>query len=76
MLDKLPCLDKPFLKVYWHSEASLEIARPLLELEELLDKIPGAELIPQLFDTLRIIFESKRTWEECRYRMKVLQGAD
>ncbi|MBD1211707.1 MAG: type I-D CRISPR-associated helicase Cas3' [Dolichospermum circinale Clear-D4] len=76
MLDKLPCLDKPFLKAYWHSEASLEIARPLLELEELLDKIPGAELIPKLFDTLRLIFESKRTWEECRYRMKVLQGAE
>lgn len=76
MLDQLPCLDKPFLKAYWHSEASLEIARPLLELEELLDKIPGAELIPKLFDTLRLIFESKRTWEECRYRMKVLQGAE
>jgi CRISPR-associated endonuclease/helicase Cas3 len=76
MLDKLPCLDKPFLKVYWHSEASLEIARPLLELEELLDKIPGAELIPNLFETLRLIFESKRTWEKCRYRMKILRGAE
>lgn len=76
ILDKLPCLDKPFLKAYWYSEASLEIARPLLELEELLDKIPGAELIPKLFNTLKTILESKRTWEECRYRMKVLQGAE
>ncbi|MDB9435715.1 type I-D CRISPR-associated helicase Cas3' [Dolichospermum lemmermannii CS-548] len=76
MLDKLPCLDKPFLKAYWHSEASLEIARPLLELEELFDKIPGAELIPKLFNTLKTIFESNRTWEECRYRMKVLQCAE
>jgi CRISPR-associated endonuclease/helicase Cas3 len=76
MLDKLPCLDKPFLKAYWHSEASLEIARPLLELEEYFDKISGSELISKLFDTLKTIFESNRTWEKCRYRMKVLRGAE
>ncbi|MEH2115566.1 type I-D CRISPR-associated helicase Cas3' [Nostoc sp.] len=37
LLETLPCLDKPFLKAYWRSEAFLEIARPLLELEEMLE---------------------------------------
>jgi CRISPR-associated endonuclease/helicase Cas3 len=31
-LESLDCLKKPFLDIYWRSEAFLEIARPLLEL--------------------------------------------
>lgn len=76
MLDNLPCLDKPFLTAYWRSEASLEIARPLLELEENFENIAGAELIPRLFETLKSVLEGKRTWEDYRYRMKVLRGAE
>ena len=75
-LDNLPCLDKPFLLAYWRSEAFLEIARPLLELEEMLKDLKEAELIPQLFDTLTSILGGNRTWEDYRHRMKVLKGAE
>jgi len=76
VLDRLPCLDKPFLTAYWRSEASLEIARPLLELEEVFENLAGAELIPKLFETLKSVLEGKRTWEDYRHRMKVLRGAE
>ncbi|MBO3458937.1 type I-D CRISPR-associated helicase Cas3' [Aetokthonos hydrillicola Thurmond2011] len=75
-LDKIPCLDKPFLLAYWRSEAFLEIARPLLELEEVFQNLPGSELIPQLFETLKSILGGNRTWDDCRFRMKVLRGAE
>ncbi|PMB48795.1 type I-D CRISPR-associated helicase Cas3' [Fischerella thermalis CCMEE 5201] len=76
MLDKLPCLDKPFLTAYWRSEAFLEIARPLLELEEVLENLADAELIAKLFETLKSILGGNRTWEDYRHRMKVLRGAE
>jgi len=76
LLETLPCLDKPFLTAYWRSEASLEIARPLLELEEVFENLAGAELIPKLFETLKSVLEGKRTWEDYRHRMKVLRGAE
>ncbi|MHC5935510.1 type I-D CRISPR-associated helicase Cas3' [Nostoc sp.] len=76
LLETLPCLDKPFLTAYWRSEASLEIARPLLELEEVFENLDGAELIPKLFETLKSVLEGKRNWEDYRHRMKVLRGAE
>jgi CRISPR-associated endonuclease/helicase Cas3 len=76
LLDTLPCLDKPFLTAYWRSEASLEIARPLSQFEEDLQSLSGAELIPKLFDTLQSVLGGNRTWEDYRYRIKVLQGAE
>ncbi|WP_341531597.1 type I-D CRISPR-associated helicase Cas3' (plasmid) [Nostoc sp. UHCC 0302] len=76
MVDNLPCLDKPFLTAYWRSEASLEIARPLLELEEVFENLPDAELVPKLFNTLKSVLEGKRNWEYYRHRMKVLRGAE
>lgn len=76
MLDNLPCLEKPFLTAYWCSEASLEIARPLLELEEVFENLPDAELIPKLFNTLKFVLDNKRNWEDYRHRMKVLRGAE
>ncbi len=75
-LDNLPCLEKPFLLAYWRSEAFLEIARPLLELEEVFQDIAGAELIPQLFETLKSTLGGNRTWDDCRFRMKILRGAE
>ena len=75
MLDSIPCLDKPFLDVYWRSEAFLEIARPLLELEEKFENLPGNELIPQLFNTLKEILGGNRDWEYYRHRMRTLRGA-
>ncbi len=75
-LKNLPCLEKPFLLAYWRSEAFLEIARPLLELEEALQGIAGAELISQLFETIKSTLGGNRTWDDCRFRMKVLRGAE
>ena len=76
MLDSIPCLDKPFLDVYWRSEASLEIARPLLELEEKFENLPGSELIPQLFNTLKETLGGNRDWDYYRGRMRTLRGAE
>ncbi|MEH2198703.1 type I-D CRISPR-associated helicase Cas3' [Nostoc sp.] len=76
VLETLPSLDKPFLKAYWRSEAFLEIARPLLELEEMLEGLAEEKLILELFNTLKSIFEGNRTWDDYRYRMKLLRGAE
>ncbi|HBK98305.1 MAG TPA: type I-D CRISPR-associated helicase Cas3' [Microcoleaceae bacterium UBA10368] len=76
MLDSIPCLDKPFLDVYWRSEAFLEIARPLLELEEKFENLPGNELIPQLFNTLKETLGGNRDWDYYRGRMRTLRGAE
>lgn len=75
-LNSIPCLDKPFLQAYWRSEAFLEIARPLLEMEDRLEGLSGSEFIPQLFDTLKETLGGSRSWDEYRYRMKVLRGAE
>ena len=75
-LESLRCLDKPFLRVYWCSEAFLEIARPLLELEVKLEGLNGSDYIPLLFNTMRETLGGKRTWDNYRWRMKILQGAE
>lgn len=75
-LNSLSCLDKPFLLAYWRSEAFLEIARPLLEMEEMLENLAGSEFITQLFETLQDTLGGGRTWEEYRYRMRVLRAAE
>ncbi|HEY9847970.1 MAG TPA: type I-D CRISPR-associated helicase Cas3' [Leptolyngbyaceae cyanobacterium] len=76
ILDNLPCMDKPFLLAYWRSEAFLEIARPLLEMEGMLENQTGSEFITQLFETLQKTLGGNRTWEHYRYRMRVLKGAE
>ena len=75
-LDSIPSLDKPFLLAYWRSEAFLEIARPLLEMEEMLGNETGSEFIPQLFETLQQTLGGNRNWEHYRHRMRVLRGAE
>lgn len=75
-LEELPCLEKPFLQFYWQSEAFLEIARPLLEIEEKLENLPEANLVPQLFETMRSVLGGKCTWAERRYRMIVLRASE
>ncbi|WP_293133474.1 type I-D CRISPR-associated helicase Cas3' [Microcoleus sp. bin38.metabat.b11b12b14.051] len=76
MLASLDCMKRPFLEIYWRSEAFLEIAKPLLELEILLEKLPEASLVSQLYQTLQIVLGGKRDWSSYRQRMKVLQGAE
>ncbi|MGD1913076.1 MAG: type I-D CRISPR-associated helicase Cas3' [Rivularia sp. (in: cyanobacteria)] len=75
-LNSLPCLDKPFLLAYWRSEAFLEIARPILEIENRMQGLKYSDLVIELFETLKDTLGGNRTWESCRYRMKMLQGAE
>lgn len=75
-LNDIPCLEKPFLQAYWRSEAFLEIARPLLEIEEMLAGLSGYEFISQLFDTLKMTLGGSQNWDYYRYRMKILVGAE
>jgi CRISPR-associated endonuclease/helicase Cas3 len=76
VLENISSLNRPFLKIYWRSEAFLEIARPLLELEEGLTNLPEFNLINNLYTTLQIIFGGKKDWNYYRYRMKILKGAE
>ncbi|MFP4653962.1 MAG: type I-D CRISPR-associated helicase Cas3' [Phormidium sp.] len=75
-LEQLDCLQRPFLDIYWRSEAFLEIARPLLELESSLEKTPAADLIVLLYHTLQQVLGGNRDWHYYRQRMKILQGAE
>jgi len=75
-LESLECMQRPFLNIYWRSEAFLEIARPLLELETSLINTPGEHLISQLYQTLQSVLGGNRPWKEYRQRMKILQGAE
>lgn len=72
----LDCLERPFLNVYWKSEAFLEIAKPLLELETVLAGLPQENLVIQLYQTLQNVLGGKKEWRYYRQRMKVIQGAE
>ena len=75
-LSELQSLDRPFLKAYWQSEALLETAKPLLMLEDFMDKLPQADLIPKLFSTIQEVLGGKRDWKYYQSRMKALQAAE
>lgn len=74
-LEELKSLERPFLRAYWQSEAFLEAARPMLVLEELLETLPQADLVPKLFETLQAALEGKRDWKYYQQRMRALQAA-
>jgi CRISPR-associated endonuclease/helicase Cas3 len=74
-LEELKSLERPFLRAYWQSEAFLEAARPMLILEELLETLPQADLVPKLFETLQAALEGKRNWTYYQQRMRALQAA-
>jgi len=76
MLESLDCMKRPFLEIYWRSEAFLEIARPLVELEILLDKLAEESLVTQLYQTLQAVLGGKREWHFYRDRIKLLKGAE
>lgn len=75
-LADIPCLDRPFLSIYWQSEAFLEIARPLLKLEEMMEGLSQDELIPRLYSTLKTVLGGKRDWAYYRKRMLALDAAE
>jgi CRISPR-associated endonuclease/helicase Cas3 len=76
MLEQLDCMKRPFLEIYWRSEAFLEIAKPLMELEDLVETLPEESLVIQLYQTLQTVLCGKREWSFYRQRMKLLKGAD
>ena len=75
-LETLKCLERPFLQVYWQSEALLETARPLVILEDALKTFSQESLIPQLFETLKAVFGGRRNWNHYRARMQALLLAE
>lgn len=76
MLESLDCMKRPFFEIYWRSEAFLEIAKPLLELETFLEGLPNEHLVIQLYQTLQNVLNGKREWDFYQKRMKVLKGAE
>ena len=76
MLESLDCMKRPFLEIYWRSEAFLEVAKPLLELEISLEKLPEESLVTQLYQTLQNVLGGKREWDFYRKRIKILKGAE
>ncbi|MFW6296037.1 MAG: type I-D CRISPR-associated helicase Cas3' [Halothece sp.] len=76
MLSSLECLQRPFLEVYWKSEAFLEIAKPLLELETVLAGLPQENLVIKLYQTLQKVLGGKKEWRYYRQRIKMIQGAE
>jgi CRISPR-associated endonuclease/helicase Cas3 len=75
MLESLNCMQRPFLEVYWKSEAFLEIAKPLLELENVLAGLPQEKFVVQLYQTLQNVLGGKKDWDYYRKRIKVIEGA-
>ena len=75
MLKFLDCLKRPFLDIYWKSEAFLEIAKPLLELETVLAGLPQEDLVINLYETLQAVLGGNKEWNYYRQRIRVIQGA-
>jgi CRISPR-associated endonuclease/helicase Cas3 len=75
-LSELDCLERPFLSIYWQSEAFLEIARPLLKLEEMMQGLAESERLAKLYQTLKTTLGGKRDWAYYQRRMQALQAAE
>jgi CRISPR-associated endonuclease/helicase Cas3 len=75
-LESLKCMDRPFLEIYWKSEAFLEIARPLLELESALHNLEEERLVQELYATLQKLFGGSRSWKHYKHRMMQITIAE
>jgi CRISPR-associated endonuclease/helicase Cas3 len=75
-LEELKSLERPFLQIYWQSEALLEVARPLVLLEKQMKGLPEESLILKLFDTLKTIIGGRREWKHYASRMEGLMLAE
>lgn len=76
MLESLDCMKRPFLEIYWRSEAFLEIARPLLELEDLLQGLEQAGLVEELYQTMQKLFGGSKPWWHYRKEMQMIAIAE
>ncbi|QQE67647.1 type I-D CRISPR-associated helicase Cas3' (plasmid) [Leptolyngbya sp. BL0902] len=75
-LENLICMKRQFLEIYWKSEAFLEIARPLLELESALHNLEEEKLVQDLYTTLQKIFGGSRSWNYYKQRMMQIITAE
>ncbi|NMF81793.1 type I-D CRISPR-associated helicase Cas3' [Nodosilinea sp. P-1105] len=75
-LENLSCMKRPFLEIYWKSEAFLEIARPLLELESALYNLEEERLIQELYATLQKLLGGSRSWKYYKHRMMQINTAE
>ena len=75
-LSEIDCLDRPFLSVYWQSEAFLEIARPFLIIESMMAGLAESELLPNLYQTIKNVLGGKHDWKYYKRRMQALQAAE
>ncbi|MEA5536873.1 type I-D CRISPR-associated helicase Cas3' [Crocosphaera sp. XPORK-15E] len=76
ILESLDCMKRPFLEVYWKSEAFLEIARPLIELENYLHNLEQESLINDLYHNLQKILGNNRAWNYYKFRMLTIIVAE
>ncbi|MEG4495989.1 type I-D CRISPR-associated helicase Cas3' [Microcoleus sp. F10-C6] len=76
MLESLECMKRPFLDIYWRSEAFLEIARPLLELEDSLHNLEQESCVHELYYTLQKLLGGSRRWDDYKYRMTLIRTAE
>jgi CRISPR-associated endonuclease/helicase Cas3 len=76
MLANLECMKRPFLDIYWRSEAFLEIARPLLELEDSLHNLEQESCVHELYYTLQKLLGGSRRWNDYKYRMTLIRTAE
>jgi len=75
-LETLNCMKRPFLEIYWKSEAFLEIARPLIELENALHNLEEDQLVQDLYTTLQKLFGGSRSWKYYKHRMMQIITAE
>lgn len=75
-LEDLPCMKRQFLEIYWRSEAFLEIARPLLEIEHSLHGLEEENLVQELYITLQQLFGGSRSWTYYKHRMRQITIAE
>jgi CRISPR-associated endonuclease/helicase Cas3 len=76
MLESLDCMKRPFLDIYWRSEAFLEIARPLLELESSLHNLDNEHLVHDLYQSLQNLLGGSRPWKYYKCRMMLIVVAE
>ncbi|MGG6293637.1 type I-D CRISPR-associated helicase Cas3' [Leptolyngbya sp. AN02str] len=75
-LENLDCMKRPFLEIYWKSEAFLEVASPLLEMESSLHNLEQEHLIHDLYEVLKKVLGGSRSWKHYKYRMMQIATAE
>lgn len=73
---EIECLNRPFLIAYWQSEAFIEIAKPLLKIEQMMQGLSEQSLVSNLYETIRLVLGGKCDWKYYKKRIQALQAAE